>query len=409
MINITAPLKSLREPLFAKLYVAQTISLLGDAFTWVGIALLAFEFGGGQSAQILATALTLRVTAFIIFGSFSGVIADRFNRKWIMICADLARIVIVFLFPFVKELWQVYVLIFLLNVFNAFFTPAYKASIPQLICKKENYGNAIALSNGTWQLLGILGPGLAGGLAVFFGSRQLFFFDGFTFVISTFLVFLIPMQSLKYDKIQSPSPFLNIWKDIKNGTTLLFKNRSIRFSLLIELVAAVAGAQLLVNTIGHIKGDLQLTNIEYGWAMTAFGIGATIAAFSANAIDKTKTKTKLLLFGAFMLALSISFANYVPFKVLLVFWIIAGLGQSFTEMPSQILIAENIDLEQQGKVYGSHFAWSHLWWAIGYPIAGFTGTYFKNNDFFIGGMGTLLLLTILCFYLFVISRKKESV
>ena len=69
-MKIIEPIKSLKDPLFAKLYVAQTISLLGDAFTWVGIALLAFEFGGNQSAKILATALTLRVTAFIIFGSY---------------------------------------------------------------------------------------------------------------------------------------------------------------------------------------------------------------------------------------------------------------------------------------------------------------------------------------------------
>lgn len=403
-MKIIEPIKSLKEPLFAKLYVAQTISLLGDAFTWVGIALLAFEFGGDQSAKILATALTLRVTAFIIFGSFSGVMADRFNRKNIMIGADLIRMIIVFSFPFVSQLWQIYVLIFLLNIFNAFFTPAYKASIPQVIAKKENYANAIALSNGTWQLLGILGPGLAGGLAVFFGSRQLFFFDGFSFFISTFLVFLIPMKSLKYVIKQTPISFINIWKDIQNGTKILFKNQSIRFSLLIELVAAIAGAQLLVNTVGHIKGDLLLSNKEYGWAMTAFGIGATIAAFTANTLDKSKTKTRLLLFGAFMLALSISFANYVSFEVLLIFWLIAGLGQSFTEMPSQILIAENVDLDQQGKVYGSHFAWSHLWWAIGYPIAGLTGVYFRNNDFFIGGLITLSLLILVC----IISKTLNN-
>jgi len=81
--------------------------------------------------------------------------------------------------------------------------------------------------------------------------------------------------------------------------------------------------------------------------------------------------------------------------MLLILWVVAGLGQSFTEMPSQILIAENIELDQQGKVYGSHFAWSHLWWAIGYPIAGLTGTYFIGNEFLIGGILTLILLAML--------------
>jgi len=63
---------SLKEKIYLKLYFSQTISLLGDAFTWVGIALLAFQFGGDNSAVILSTALTLRVTAFILFGPYAG-------------------------------------------------------------------------------------------------------------------------------------------------------------------------------------------------------------------------------------------------------------------------------------------------------------------------------------------------
>ena len=391
--------------MFAKLYVAQTISLLGDAFTWIGIALLAYEFGGNDSAKILATALTLRVTAFIIFGSYAGVLADRFNRKNILIITNLARMIIVFSLVFVSNVWQLYGLIFLLNVFNAFFTPAYKACIPQLVIQKENYGNAITLSNGTWQLLGVLGPGLAGAFAVFFGSRQIFLFDACSFIVSSILVFMIPIKFLKNEVTESQTSFKSVWKDIIKGTKLLFNNSPIRFALLIELVAAIAGAQILVNTVGHIKGHFLLTDKEYGWAMTAFGIGATIAAFTANSADKSKNKSTLLIVGALMLAVAVSLGNIVPFEVLLVLWAIAGLGQSFTEMPSQILIAENIPLDQQGKVYGSHFAWSHLWWAIGYPIAGFTGIYFKNNEFFIGGMITLGLLGLV----WVLIKAKDGV
>ncbi|HEX2977062.1 MAG TPA: hypothetical protein VHO68_14085, partial [Bacteroidales bacterium] len=79
------PVKTLREPLFRRLFIAQGISLLGDSVTWLGIALLAYEFGGEKSSEILAASLTIRVTAFIIFGSYAGIIADRFSRKKIMI------------------------------------------------------------------------------------------------------------------------------------------------------------------------------------------------------------------------------------------------------------------------------------------------------------------------------------
>src|SRR6476619_4936020 len=162
MIHQLSPLK---ERIFVKLYLSQTISLLGDAFTWVGIALLAFQFGGQNSAAILSIALTLRVTAFILFGPYAGVLADRIDRKKIMYITHFVRMAIVAMLPFVTTTWQIYALIFFLNIFNAFFTPAYQAAIPQSIHNKDNYSSGIALSNATNQLLGILGPGIAGAIA----------------------------------------------------------------------------------------------------------------------------------------------------------------------------------------------------------------------------------------------------
>lgn len=151
-------LKPLANKAFARLYFSQTISLLGDAFTWVGLALLAFSLGGDNAATILATSLTLRVTAFVIFSPYAGVLADRIDRKKILYVTHLIRMVIVGLFSIVTEVWQIYIFIFLLNIFNGFFTPTYKAVIPQLINNKEDYAQAISLSSGTYQLLGVMEP-----------------------------------------------------------------------------------------------------------------------------------------------------------------------------------------------------------------------------------------------------------
>ncbi len=389
------PFRTLREPLFARLYFAQGISLLGDSVTWVGIALLSYELDGEGSSKILATAFTLRVTAFIFFGSFAGIIADMFSRKKIMIITNMFRMVIVFSLAFVTSVLQLYILIFILNIFNAFFSPAYKSCIPQLISNKENYGNAIALSNATWQILGILGPGLAGVLAVVWGSRQIFFVDAFTFIASSILVLFIPIPRLS-DGIRKFSLNLSrIWKDMKAGTKLVFGNKPVRFAIFIELSSALAGAQVLVNTIGHIKGEMMLGDDEYGFIMAAFGAGATIASFTSSTIDRSETRARLLISGALMLGLSVSVANFLPFSVLTFLWIIAGSGISYAEMPSQILIAENIRSDQHGKAYGSHFAWTHVWWAIGYALAGITGTYLKGFQFLTGGMLAISVLILL--------------
>jgi MFS transporter, NRE family, putaive nickel resistance protein len=80
---------ALLDKVFAKLYLAQTIGLSGDAFTWVGLALLTYQIGKERSAIILATALTLRVTAFIIFSPFGYKISAETVFVWRIVYFDI--------------------------------------------------------------------------------------------------------------------------------------------------------------------------------------------------------------------------------------------------------------------------------------------------------------------------------
>lgn len=394
---LAEPFVALKNRVFAGLYFAESISLLGDAFTWVGLALLSYQFGKEKSAIILATALTLRVTAFIIFSPFAGVLADRMSRKTILYTTHFIRMAIVACLPFVNQEWQIYGLVFLLNVFNAFFTPTYRSVIPQVV-DHEHYRQAVGLSTATFQILGVLGPGLAGILAVWFGAREVFFIDAGSFVIAAILILLLPANKLQRPVKPKEKTFTARHDAIK-GIRLLFKNPLIRFALFIEFVSAIAGAQILVNTVGHIKSGLHLDDKHYGWVMAAFGIGASIAAFVAGSLDKTKTRRLSLIVGALVLAITISITNFVGYPVMLVLWLFAGLGQSLAEMPSETLIGENVPEAEQGKVYGSHFAFSHLWWAIAYPVAGFTGSHFPGKNFLYGGIISLFLLTLSMFFM----------
>lgn len=392
------PFKALRNKTFATLYLAQTISLLGDAFSWVGLALLAYQIDQSNSSVILATALTLRVTAFIIFSPFAGVVADKVDRKKILYVTHFIRMAIICCLPFIYAEWQIYVLVFLLNIFNAFFTPTYRAVIPQII-EGKYFREAVGLSTATFQLLGVLGPALAGIVAVWIGARQIFFLDAISFIVAAILILSIPKKELQKGVSSAAQQSHNTWGDVIKGIRLLFGNKILRFALSIEFVSAIAGAMILVNTISHIRNGMELDNKFYGWVMAVFGIGAAIAAFLLGSLDKSKTRSVSLISGALLLGLSIVFANYVSYPVLLIFWLLAGLGQSLAEMPSETLIAENIASADQGKVYGSHFAFSHLWWAIAYPIAGFLGKSFPNISFLYGGIATLIL-AIIAFLIF---------
>jgi hypothetical protein len=121
-------------------------------------------------------------------------------------------------------------------------------------------------------------------MAVWFGARQIFFVDAASFVIAGILILTLPGSLMrKGTATDAKTKALSAWQDVLKGARLLFGNKLIRFALSIEFVSAIAGAQILVNTVGHIKSGLHLDSQHYGWVMAAFGIGAAIAAFISGA------------------------------------------------------------------------------------------------------------------------------
>lgn len=393
----------LRNPRFAQLYAAQTVSLFGDALTWVAFALLAFELAGERSSIILGTALTLRVTAFVLLSPLAGALADRLNRKTLMVTADVARVVILCLLPFVTQVWQVYVLMFLLNSFTAFFTPTFQASIP-LVTGKDEYPRAISLSGATNEFFGVLGPGIAGSVAALIGGRSLFWLDGFTFLLSALLILTL-RTSLQAGDEKTGSSFS--LQDVTEGTKRLWQDAPMRYALLLELVAAISGAWILVNTVGYVKGQLSLGDVQYGWVMAVFGIGATLAALVTGIFEKRLARTTFVLLGALLTSLAILPTNLLTLAPLMVLWFVAGVGQNWVNLPTQTLIADRTSEAFQGRVYGAHFAWSHLWWAFAYPLAGYLGSAYPERSFLYGGLIALALLVV-TFVSFAPRKLREQ-
>jgi MFS transporter, NRE family, putaive nickel resistance protein len=380
--------KILQNPVFAKLYIAQTINLVGDSLTWLGLALLAFDLAGESSGTVLAGALTLRVTAFVLLSPLAGAIADQVDRKKLMIITHLARMGIVCLLPFVTQVWQIYAIVLCLNGFAAFFTPTYAATIP-LVTTPTTHAKAIALSSATYQILGVLGPGLAGSLAAFVGTRSVFFLDGITFLAAAILIFTLPGQ-LMVNQNQQPRTLRRTLNDIRIGTVCLWADVPMRYALVMQLIAAIAGAEILVNTVSHIQGTLDLGKLEYSWAMAAFGIGATLASVW---LGRGKQKSNLAVYigaGAVLITLALLPANWINLAGLLLLWSVAGIGQTLVNVPTQTLIADRVAVEIQGRVYGAQFAWSHFWWAFSYPLAGWLGSRFADYFFYSSLIGLLL-------------------
>ncbi|WP_228024578.1 MFS transporter [cf. Phormidesmis sp. LEGE 11477] len=148
-----------------------------------------------------------------------------------------------------------------------------------------------------------------------------------------------------------------------------------------QLVASISGAAILVNTVGHVQGALQLGKLEYGWVMAAFGMGATFASIGLGTSHTVQRQTMLTGVGAALTTLVLLPADWVGLRGLLLLWLLAGMGQTLVNVPTQTLIASRVAVDIQGRVYGAHFAWSHLWWAFSYPLAGWLGNHFSDSVF----------------------------
>jgi MFS transporter, NRE family, putaive nickel resistance protein len=268
------------------------------------------------------------VTAFVLLSPLAGALADRINRKFLMVAADVARVVVLFLLSFVTEVWQVYVLMFLLNSFTAFFTPTFQASIP-LVTGKDEYARAISLSGTANEFFGMLGPGIAGSIAALIGGRSLFWLDGFTFLFSALLILTLRTSLQATEKTDSSFSL----QDVTEGSKRLWQDAPMRYALLLELVAAISGAWILVNTVGFVKGQLNLGDVQYGWVMAAFGIGATLAALATGIFEKRLTRTTFLLIGATITSLAILPTNLLTLAPLMVLWFVAGAGQNWVTYP----------------------------------------------------------------------------
>lgn len=382
---------SLENPIFRRLYLAQSISLFGDAFTWLGLALVSYQFGPDRVSAVLALALTLRVTAYILFSPFAGVLADRVNRKLILCVTHVARMAIVACLPFVATEWQLYSLVFLLNVFGGIFTPVYRAIIPNVVSHEE-YRPAVGLSNATFQVLGVLGPGVAGVFSGWLGVREIFLLDAVSFIIAGALILSLPRdlgQVYPYPS-ETEESALKPWPEAFQGLKLLVGNPYLRFSLAIEFLSAVAGAQILVNTVGYVKSALEQGDREYGWAMSALALGAACSALASGA-DRSVSRRGSLTGGILLLGLAVTVASSANYSMIIFLWFLAGLGQTLAEIPSETLIGENIPIRQQGKVYGAHFALSHFWWALSYPVAGMLGQLSSGIAFLYSGAFVVVL------------------
>lgn len=371
---------------YLRLFSAQIISLAGSGVTTIGLALFAYQLvGGANAAAVIGSALMLRILAFLLFSQLAGVLADRFNRKTILIAADIVRFALLALFPFVTEVWQIYLMIFLINAATAFFTPVFEASIPTIV-GAQHYVKALSFSRVAADVEAVGAPLLAGILIVALDLKWMFWFDAATYLVSAALVATTVFPPLAKSTVAAS--LQGFFGQIGYGTRILFREPALRQALLLSVAEATAGAAAIVATVVYVKEVLQLEEIAFTALMAMVGLGSSVAALSLSRIaaryergtpdaavlhGKRHRWGMLALFaGGILLSVSLLPGMFKPtLYVFGLLWFANGIGQALIAIPSATLLAEHTKEDERGRAYAAHFAWTHAFWLISYPTIGY--------------------------------------
>ncbi|WP_299653726.1 MFS transporter [uncultured Jannaschia sp.] len=360
----------LADRTYRHLFLAQVVALLGTGLATVALGLLAFDLAGDGAAFVLGTVFTIKMVAYVGIAPVAGAFADRLPRRALLVTLDLVRAGVALALPFVTEVWQVYVLIFLLQSASAAFTPTFQATIPDVLSEEARYTRALSLSRLAYDLENIVSPTLAALLLAVMSYHSLFLGTVIGFVASALLVVSVLLPSPR------PSEPRGVYDRTTRGVRIYLATPRLRGLLALNLAAAAAGAMVLVNTVVLVRGSLGLSESALAWTLFAFGAGSMTAALILPRVLDALPDRPVMFSGAGLmvatllgLSLTILLAG-LGWSILLTAWLMVGLGYSTVLIPSGRLMRRSAHAEDRPALFAAQFALSHACWLVTYPLAG---------------------------------------
>ena len=368
-----------RNPQFARLWLAQFVSQTGDWLDRVACLVLIGRLGSASAVFgvgiLFALELALRLLPSAFFSPLAGPVADRLPRRFLMVAADLSRAVIVLCFLLVREpghLTWLYVLIALQMAVGIFFDSARSAALPDTV-RKEELHDAYALSAVTWSITLCVGALAGGWIVEWVGVGGAFVVDSASYVLSA--VCLLGLRLPPVPK--HPEPFR--WKDVvrmtdlkrglqharKLGVTPILWTKSFwggagGFLVLLSLAGRDrfgggpgAGATRLDETAA-----IGATAVATGWLYFARGIGTGLGPLVANLFfGKSDAALKRQITAGFAMA-AIGYALFgisTGLGLACLFVGIAHTGGSALWIASTVLWQKHVDGAYRGRVFVLEF------------------------------------------------------
>jgi MFS family permease len=350
------------------LFFAQVMALVSTGVATVALALLAYDLAGADAGAVLGTALAIKMAAYLGIAPIAAVFAPRLPRRALLVGLDLIRAAIALALPFVTQVWQIYVLIFLFQAASAAFTPTVQATIPDLLPDEKDYTKALARLRLADELENVVSPMLAAALLTLMSFPGVFLTTVIGLLVSAPLIVAVAL----------PSPMhagqSGIYDRLTRGLRIFLATPRLRALLALNLAVAAGTAMVVVNTVVLVQARFDLGEDATALALTAFGAGSALAALVLPRLLEEIPDRAAMLAGAGLVAAGLLGGIVLPgYGLLLPLWFGLGLGCSLAQTPAGGLLRRSTRRENRQYLYAAQFALAHACLLLTYPLAGWLG------------------------------------
>ncbi len=403
------------NPGFARLWSAQVVSLLGDWFNMVVLSSLVARYAGENAGIAVSGFLLARMLPPLIVSPIAGVLADRFNRKHLLIVSDVLRaVVVLLLIPAsggAETLWLIYVLTVVQFILSAAFEPGRNAIMPSLL-QREDLVVANTLSSVTWSVMLAVGGVVGGGVGALFGKDVALFIDALTFLLSAMLIIPIKVRSVpivQSSKSESDRSFME-------GLRYLAKRPGVIAAILVKPGISIGSVDAVVITYGTVlfaMGENGTLSLAILWS--AFGVGAIIGPLLLNRFtDGTAHSLRRMIVIGFVWVTAgwFFFGLSSTLAIAAVALVVRAMGGSVNWTYSSVIIQKTVDDEFLGRMFSLDMGGFHLMATISIITVGvFTQMVGDENiRQVVIGTGIVSIIPLILWTLMVawLGRRKNS-
>jgi MFS family permease len=386
-----SPFAVLRNGRFIRLWTAQLVSTIGDALTSLAAGIIVYE----RTQSALSVGLILMATAVptLVFGLIAGVVVDRYDRKKIMIAADILRALVVVTIPFLisASIVWLYVLVIVSSSITQFFSPANESVLPEIASEEElgaaNAIMAIAQFGST-----AIGFAAAGFLASTDSIEAVFFVDAATFLFSALMISLVRVDPLE---VTEHAGIGAVIRDIGFGAKFIAKTPILRSLNLVRVPVLLCFGLQNVLLLPFAVRALHATEFEYGLQEGLTSVGFVIGSLAmARLADRLREGQWLVLSYTLMglLSLLYSFQSVVWVAVSII--AISGAMNAPSFVAGRLINQRNTPREMRGRVFSTSYVLRDVVYLSGMALAGLADVIdvrllFAVSSFVVIGSGAL--------------------